>query len=166
MAMFVHLAPESRAALIRRNGIRRLRKAFGECPGGVFAVPVVRNFSVSHQWLRELKRNNAGTTVGVYFRIPDATNVWIGHYGQSHRKMTAAESVAEFDGASDRMGCEVVIPRRIEASEIHKIRRLPQVIGWRYSPGSKGQRPCPCPYCTRGEYGARSIRTRLDDNSE
>src|SRR5262245_53459588 len=51
MAMFVHLAPESRIALIRRNGIRRLRRAVGNLPGGVYAVPVTRNFYVSHQWL-------------------------------------------------------------------------------------------------------------------
>src|SRR5262245_59354213 len=34
MAMFVHLAPETRVALIRRNGIRRLRRAMGDFPGG------------------------------------------------------------------------------------------------------------------------------------
>jgi hypothetical protein len=39
MAMFAHLAPESRIALIRHNGIRRLRQAVGDFPGGVFAVP-------------------------------------------------------------------------------------------------------------------------------
>ena len=60
MAMFVHLTPESRIALIRRNGIRRVRRAAGEFPGGVFAVPVTRNFYVSHQWVRELKRRNQG----------------------------------------------------------------------------------------------------------
>ena len=52
--MFVHLAPESRVALIRRNGISRLRNAWGDGPAGIFAVPVTRNFYLSHQWLREL----------------------------------------------------------------------------------------------------------------
>jgi hypothetical protein len=47
MAMFVHLAPESRVALIQRNGIRRLRRASGDFPGGVFAMPVTRNFYVA-----------------------------------------------------------------------------------------------------------------------
>lgn len=56
MSMFVHFAPESRVALIRRNGISRLRKASGGHPGGIFAMPVMRNFYISHQWLRELKR--------------------------------------------------------------------------------------------------------------
>ena len=40
MPLFVRLAPESPVALIRRNGIRRLRKASGNRPGGIFAVPV------------------------------------------------------------------------------------------------------------------------------
>jgi hypothetical protein len=162
MAMFVHLTLESRVALIRRNGIRRLRRAAGDFPGGVFAVPVTRDFYISHQWLRELKRRNQGAIAGVYFRIPDDERVWIGHYGLAHRWMTAAEAVAEFMSAADVQGWEVVIPRRIEASEVHRVRRLPQVVGWRFSPGAKGKPPfCTCKFCTRGEYGARRLRERL-----
>ena len=162
MAMFVHLAPESRSMLIRRNGIRRLRKPFGVCPGGVFAVPVVRNFSVSHQWLRELKRRNAGPIVGIYFRIADDELVWVGHYNQNHKQLTAAQAVSEFDTAEDAQGWEVVIPRRIDASEVHRVRTLPQIVGWRFSPKSKGKKPfCPCKFCTRGEYGAQKLRDRL-----
>ena len=71
--MFVHLAPESRVALIRRNGISRLRRGRGDFPKGVFAVPVTRSFYVSHQWLRELRRRNRGPIAGIYFRIPDLT---------------------------------------------------------------------------------------------
>jgi hypothetical protein len=162
LATFVHLTSVSRANLIRRNGIRRLRKPFGACPGGVFAVPVVRNFFVSHQWLRELKRRNTGAIVGVYFRITDDEPVWVGHYNQHHAQMTAAESVAQFDAAEDRQGWEVVIPCRIEAKAIQRIRMLPQVIGWRYWPGAKGRKPfCACKFCSRGEYGAKKLRERL-----
>jgi len=162
MAMFVHLAPESRLALIRRNGIRRLRRARGDFPGGVFAVPVTRNFYISHQWLRELKRCNQGPLVGVYFRIPDEEQTWVGHYNQRHRWMSASEAVAEFLSTKDAQGWEVVIPRRIEASEVHRTRRLPQVVGWRFSPTSKGKPPfCTCKFCTRGEFGARRLRERL-----
>lgn len=162
MAMFVHLAPESRSTPIRRNGIRRLRKPFGVCPGGVFAVPVVRNFSVSHQWLRELKRRNAGSIVGIYFRIADDELVWVGHYNQNHKQLTASQAVAEFDSADDTQGWEVVIPRGIYSSEIHRVRTLPQVVGWRFSPTLKGKKPfCPCKFCTRGEYGAQKLRDRL-----
>jgi hypothetical protein len=160
--MFIHLAPESRVALIRRNGIRRLRRPWGDFPGGVFAVPVTRNFYVSHQWLRELKRRNAGPVSGVYFRIPDEERVWVGHYGQAHRWMTAAEAAAAFMAAESPEGWEVVIPRRVEASEIHRTRRLPQVMGWRYKPGSHGAKPCGCDFCQRGQYGAKRLREKYN----
>jgi len=161
MAMFVHLAPESRVRRIRRNGISRLRKA-GASPKGVFAVPVTRNFYASHQWLRELKRRNEGLIVGIYFRIRDEESVWLGHYGQAHRRLSAAEAVAQFVDADDPFGWEVVIPRRIKANEIHRMRRLPQVTGWRYYPKAKGEPPyCTCKFCTRGEYGAAKLRQRL-----
>ena len=75
MAMFVHLATESQSAKIRRNGISRIRKPMGELASGVFAVSVVRDFYISHQWLRELKRRNKGEIVGVYFRLPDSEKV-------------------------------------------------------------------------------------------
>jgi hypothetical protein len=160
--MFVHLTPESQLARIRRNGIRRLRRPAGGFPGGVFAVPVTRNFYVSHQWLRELKRRNQGPVAGVYFRIADDEDVWIGHYNQAHRWLSAAAAVAEFMAADDRQGWEVVIPRRIDATEIHRVRALPQVVGWRFSPTSKGKPPfCTCRFCTRGDYGARKLRERL-----
>lgn len=162
MAMFVHLASEALVARIRRYGISRLRKAVGSSPRGVFAVPVTRNFYASHQWLRELKRRKAGPLVGVYFRIPDEEQVWVGHYGQAHQLFSAAEAIALFARADDPLGWEVVIPRRIEASEIHKTRQLPQVIGWRFHPKAKGKPPyCTCKFCTRGEYGAARLRERL-----
>jgi hypothetical protein len=154
MPIFVHLTPVSRIALIRRNGIRRLRKARGDFPGGVFAVPVTRNFYISHQWLRELKRFHPGSFAGVYFRVPDDERVWVGHYHRNHRWMTAAEAVAEFMTAQDAQGWEVVLPRRIEAGEIHRVRSLSQVIGWRFYPTAKGKPPfCNCRFCNRGDYG-------------
>jgi hypothetical protein len=160
--MFVHLAPESRVAVIRRNGIGRPRKAWGDRPAGIFAVPVTRSFYVSHQWLRELKRRGQGAIVGVYFRLPDHEAVWVGHYGQAHRQMTAAEAAAEFMAAESREGWEVIIPRRVSTKEIHRVRSLPQVVGWRYYPGAKGKPPfCTCEYCTRGQYGAARLRARL-----
>ncbi len=162
MAMFVHLAQQSRVASFRRNGIRRLRKPGGVFPGGLFAVPVTRNFYISHQWLRELKRRNQGPLAGIYFRIPDEVQVWVGHYNRHHRWMSASEAVAEFMSADNAMGWEVVIPRRIHPDEIHRTRHLPQVLGWRFSPTAKGKPPfCACKFCTLGDYGARRLRERL-----
>jgi hypothetical protein len=109
-----------------------------------------------------LKRQHPGPIAGIYFRIPDEEPVLVGHYGRSHLRMSAAEAVAEFMSAEDRQGWEVVIPRRIEASEIHRKRRLPQVVGWRFSPGAKGKPPlCTCRFCIRRDYGARRLRERL-----
>jgi hypothetical protein len=167
MAMFVHLAPADRVEKIRRNGIRRLRKANAAHPGGVFAVPVTQNFLISHQWLRELRRRGTRTFVGVYFRIPDETKVWLGHYGQTHVEMTAAAAVGAFRTAEDRQGWQVVIPDGIEAKQIHRIRELPQVLGWRYSPTAKGKPPfCGCDFCVRGDYGAAKLRQRYREIME
>ena len=160
--MFVHLTSESRLARIRRGGLVRVRRSYGSFPGGVFAVPVTSDFVASHQWLRELRRWNSGSLAGVYFRIPDREPVWVGHYGQPHCWMSAAEAVAVFLREADTRGWEVIIPRKIKAREIHAMRRLPQTIGWRYSPNAKGTPPyCTCRYCVGGRYGAKRLRERF-----
>jgi hypothetical protein len=122
MAMFVHLAVEKRSAAIRRGGISRLRPTT-QRPGGIFAMPVVRNFYISHQWLRELKRRNEGPIVGIYFRIPDTERVWVGHYGGTFRAMSADQAASVMMDQESREGWEVIIPRRIEPKEIHRVRR-------------------------------------------
>jgi hypothetical protein len=161
MAMFVHLALESDVGHILRVGLRRLRRPCGDFPGGLFAVPVTPDFYLTHQWLRELKRRNRGPLAGVYFRIPDEEPVLVGHYNQPHDWVTAAGAVAGFL-AGGHLGWEVIIPRPVAAQEIRRVRRLPQVVGWRYSPTAKGKRPfCGCRFCTRGLYGARRLRQRL-----
>ncbi|WP_422929120.1 hypothetical protein [Singulisphaera sp. PoT] len=164
MALYVHLTPESQAAQIRRVGIRRAVVPFRERPGGIFAMPVTRHFQVSHQWLRELKRFKRGPMFGVYFRIGDDEPVWVGHYGQPHAKMTAADALASFSGPEERQGWEVIIPRAIEPGEIHRIRALPQLVGWRFFPAAKGKPPfCTCKSCTRGEYGSARLRQRIGE---
>src|SRR4030095_10666253 len=125
MAMFVHFAPESTISLIRRRGIARSRReSRKECPTGTYAVPVTRDFYLSHQWLRELKRRSGGTISAVYFRIPDNEVVWVGHYNHAHRRMTAAEAVAVFMAADNREGWGGGIPRRLEAKEISRKKLL------------------------------------------
>lgn len=162
MAMFVHLTPESQLPSVRRNGLSRNRRDYGDFRGGVYAVPVTRNFFVSHQWLRELKRRNCGPMAGVYFRIDDEQPVWVGHYGQAHQWLAASQAVAIFNTAQNPEGWEVVIPRRIEATEIHRTRSLPQVIGWRYFPNAHGKKPCGCDFCQRGLYGGAKLRSEFN----
>jgi hypothetical protein len=55
MPVFVHLTPDRNIASIRRQGIGLRNQLFHS--RSVYAVPVMPNFYVSHQWLRELKRS-------------------------------------------------------------------------------------------------------------
>jgi hypothetical protein len=162
MAMFVHLAAEKYASSITRSGIR-LPRARPGAERGVFAMPVTRNFYVSHQWLRELKRNGQRTLVAVHFRIPDEQTVTIGHYNAEHLTVTAAQALAIVMKSNNPEGYEVVVPRAITADEVHAVRNVPQVVGWRYFPGSHGKAPCGCPVCQpRGAIRSRKLRERYD----
>lgn len=183
MAVFVHLTSDRHVAAIRRGGIR-LVKAGGHRPGGVYAMPVTRNFSIAHQWLRELKRLGGGTIMGVYFRIPDDEPVEISHFNGAGVAMTAAEAaglIFAIEGndpvqarAADEArrrrpalpsspeGYQVVIPRAIAPGEILRFKPLPQVVGWRYRPGANGTAPCACICCERGSYGIRKLERRVE----
>lgn len=188
MAVFVHLTSHRNLPAIRRSGIA-IGKKDGWKSDGVYALPVTRNFNISHQWLRELRRLGGGSIAGVYFRIPDDTPVRVGHYGSLHVEMRAAEAVAlmlaaeESDPNAARAadaksravrdrrrlpnspeGFEVIIPRAIAAGEVMRFRMLPQVIGWRHRPGANGERPCLCVCCEKGSYGATRALRRFEAN--
>jgi hypothetical protein len=156
MALFVHLTPEKNARTIMRSGIKRGR--------GVFCLPVLPSYVISHQWLRELRRGGQRTIVAVDFRIPDGEPVLVGHYGQAGHEVTAAQAVAVIREMEDPRGYEIVVPRAIGRSELHRVRHVNQVTGWRYVPGSHGRPPCPCPACMPvGAFKSADIRDRLGD---
>jgi hypothetical protein len=160
VATFVHLAPESRIAVIRRNGIAATRGR--PDVRGVFAMPVVPEFQVSHQWVRELRRFRTGPLAGVYFRLADDEMVLAGRYNQSKVAMTAAEAIAHLKKHSGD-GFEVFIPRRIAAKEIFRVKALPQTVGWRFFPEAKGSKPfCCCPYCQKGRISGRKLIERWE----
>lgn len=186
MPVFVHLTAERNLRSIRRGGIVPPKAPFG--PRGVYALPVTRSFYVSHQWLRELRRWGRGTVMGVYFRLPGDEPVEVGHYDRGRVPMTAAEAAGllfrteardsrrarEEDERSRAVrsgralpsspeGYEVFIPRTILPSEILRVKALPQVVGWRYRPGSNGQPPCACICCERGQYGIRKLLGRVEE---
>ncbi|MFI6213487.1 HEAT repeat domain-containing protein [Nocardia brasiliensis] len=155
MAMFVHLTPEKNVRRIRRAGI----KVQG---AGVFCVPVLPSYVLSHQWLRELRRRGQRLIVAVHFRVPDEERVFVGQYADTGAEMTAAEAVSVVRAAGDARGYQVVVPRSIAAAELHRIRQVRQVTGWRYRPDAHGRRPCACPACLgRGEYKAADLRRRF-----
>jgi hypothetical protein len=154
MPLLVHLASEKDVASIRRSGIRPGRGFLA-----IFAMPVLQNFIVTHQWLRELRRSGQRSYSGVYFRIPDQEIVLFGHYGSNHVEISAAAAVGIIMKTDDPLGMQIMVKRRIDAKEIVKIRPLSQFIGWRYSPKAHHQKPCPCPCCVRrGQPFSRKLR--------
>lgn len=124
-------------------------------------MPVIDDFLLTHQWVRELKRRGHRTAVGVYFRIADEETVWAGTYDEPKARVNAAQAAARL--RNERLlGYEVILPRAVAAGEIVAIRALPHV-GWRYFPTAKGNPPrCLCTYCVRGDIKSRRMRDRLD----
>lgn len=162
MATFVHIADQRDAAAIRRNGLTLPRTPHPDSLRlrGIFALPVVPNFLVSHQWVRELKRREFRSAVGVYFRVPDDTEVWAGLFNTDKERLTAAQAAAHLHDTGT-LGYEVILPRSIQPREITAVRPVP-AVGWRYFPAAKGRAPCFCPYCQRGQRGARRAREQYD----
>jgi hypothetical protein len=151
---FVHLAPAPLVSRIRHSGIARGR-------WGVFCMPVLPDYDVTHQWARELRRRGQRTFVAIAFWLPDDELFELGRYHTPHQTLTAAQAVAAFRALPDPQGYQVIVPRAIHSSELRAVRPVSHVVGWRYFPGSHGRRPCPCDWCSRGLYGARRIRARF-----
>jgi hypothetical protein len=163
--MFVHLTSAASVPRIRRSGVRA--QSFG--PGGlrgVYCFPVLPSYALTHQWLRELARfGSRGGLVAVHVRLDDDQRVLVGRYGdrarESQSAVPAAEAVRRITALDDARGWEVFVPRAIRPREVHRIRAVPQVAGWRYKPDAHGVPPCTCLWCRdRGGYGARRLRER------
>jgi len=161
MPILVHLTDERDANMIIKGGIKA-----GKFANGVYCMPVLPNLYVTHQWLRELKRNGAKTFVGVYFRMASDELVYAGKYGEPHMHISLGQAIKEIMELKDPLGYELIIDRKVEPNEITKVRHLPQTVGWRYMPNSKGKKPCSCKYCLRGTIKGNRTKKRLDAQSE
>ncbi|MEU9093942.1 HEAT repeat domain-containing protein [Streptomyces sp. NPDC048428] len=165
MAMFVHLTPAANAARIRRSGIRAVSHG-PDGDKGLFCFPVLPSYTLTHQWLRELARHGGPRgLVAVQLRLPDDEPVTFGHYsnrpGRAHTTTTASDAVRRVAALEDPRGWEVFLPRAAARAEVHNVRAVRQVTGWRYFPGSNGTPPCTCYGCrVRGEYGSQRLRRR------
>jgi len=150
----VHLTPEKNLKRIIRNGIKDTR--------GVFCMPVLRDYYISHQWLRELKRGGQRTIVAVYVRVPSDETVLVGHYGGPHERVPVGQAIKTIMDAPDAQGYELIVPRSIERGSVVRVRIPSQVIGWRFSPTAHGQPPCGCSYCAGGEIKSRKRQEAYD----
>jgi len=155
MVSFIHIADKNDEASIARNGIRTAKRETG--PRGVYAMPVVPDYAITHQWARELKRQDVRTLICVQFRIPNDEIVLVGQYNGEKLEMTASEAAAAFLKHTGTIGFEVVVPRKIMPKEIARTYLAPRVTGWRYYPEAKGRKPCHCKFCNRGEIRAQRL---------
>jgi hypothetical protein len=170
MSIFVHIADSRDTKAICRSGLLLPKKQWRKFESerykrGVFALPLVEDFMLSHQWVRELKRRGYHIAVGIYFQVADTELVWAGLYNQVKIQITAAEAAARL--REERLlGYAVIIPKSISAAQITSTRILPSV-GWRFFPKAKGNSPrCFCRVCNRGDINRRKMRARFDPNEE
>jgi hypothetical protein len=157
----VHLMPAKHVERVRRAGLAA--RSAGRAGGrGVYLMPVLASFTLTHQWAREVRRWHPGPVVAVDIRINDDEPVWVGHYGKHPASVSASEAAGLIRSQRDPRGFEVFLPRAVGAREIRRVRRIPQFVGWRYAPDSHGRRPCACPMClASGTYGAAAVRRRF-----
>ena len=171
MPTFVHLAPEKDIKRIMAHAIKGARrllpleKGYEEVAHAIYCMPILPgNFHMTHQWLRELKRNGQRTMVGIYFTLSSEEPVWVGRYNRPHQKMRAGDAVKTLMALVNAEGWKIIVPRHVSAKEIRRTRSLPQTVGWRYMPKSHTIRPsCSCPYCIPlGSIKSRKLRERLE----
>ncbi|NUS00082.1 MAG: HEAT repeat domain-containing protein [Kribbellaceae bacterium] len=161
MAEFVHITAERSARRIERSGIAARSKGRSG-RRGVYCMPVLPSFTLTYQWVRELRRWHPGVLAAVHLRLPDLEAVTVGRYNEEPRPATASQAVAAVRDLDDPRGYEVFVPRAITVGEIRRVRDIPQGIGWRYQPSAHGRRPCACPAClVPGSYKVDRLRRRF-----
>lgn len=169
MPRLVHITAENIAKKIRKNGISAARfvPSAHEYPRHdrvVWAFPILPSYTLTHSWSREVKRWGRSSLVAVQFRVEDEEEVYVGHYASESVLMTASQAVSLVQGQEDPRGYEIMVPHRIDARDIMRIRSLPRAIGWRYWPTARGEpmKLCECSICMpRGEVKASRYRNRL-----
>lgn len=153
----------------KRGAARFLTPVFRRTPPplpsgvrGVWAMPVVPNFTTTPQWARELRRRPIRTLLCVQFNVPDEDPVLVGKYNGEKLEMTAAEAVGAILDHTGPMGLEVVIPRKITPKEITRTYLAPRITGWRYYLTARGKPPfCHCRWCNHGEIRAQRLIREL-----
>ncbi|CAL9577305.1 hypothetical protein SUDANB121_04988 [Nocardiopsis dassonvillei] len=140
MALFVHLTPAANTVRLRRSGVRAAgRGRSGE--RGVYCFPVLPCYTTTHQWLRELAREDDHRRfVAVHIRLDDAQPVTVGHHADRPLRVTAGEAVRIVRALPDPRGWEVFIPRTVTVREIHRVRGVAPDAG--RHPEGAFDRPC------------------------
>ncbi len=153
MPRLVHLAPASRRRGIERSGIRGEstqvytgNKEPETLSRAVFAMPILPDFSVTYQWLRELRRWHHERMLAVHFVAPSDEDVWVGRYNKPHEKVSLGAAVRRV--TEDPAGNEIILTRSIRKNEIASVRELTQLVGWTETP-EPSTFDCLCRMCVR-----------------
>lgn len=164
MPRIIHLARASRVRSIGRVGLRgETATILGpgqrrvEVNKAVFAMPQLRDFSASHQWLRELRRWHDERMVVVHCRLPDEEPVWVGRYNGPHVLLPLGEAIKQI--AASPLGQELIVPRSIARREIAGIRDVTQLVGWIETPEGAARSDCLCIACLPA--GSRDLMRRV-----
>ncbi len=151
MPRLVHLAPERLVRRIERAGLRGstcvvlVDGVTYKIEEGVFAMPVVPDFSVTHQWLRELRRWGRGRMVAVHFSIPAEEPVYVGRYSAEKSYGPARKMIPAL--LQKPLGAELLVPRRIASRDVVEISRVRQDVGWVETPDTPHKFDCVCVAC-------------------
>lgn len=154
MTTFIHITDKRNEQKIKRNGIK----------GNVYCFPVLQDFQLTHNWGRELKRFRGNNSlVCVQFSVPDNELVSVGMQGKPDSQTLSASKAYELIMKhDDPRGFEVILPRKVYASEIKRIYDAPRIAGWRYFPKSKGVEPGYGKYANKGEIKAQRLIKKYD----
>lgn len=151
MPRLVHLAPEGRRRAIERNGIRAEEahvwdgKNGVKVPRAVYAMPIVPDFSVTYQWLRELRRFHRERMIAVHFVVPSDEEVLVGRYNKPHEKVPLGVAVRRV--LDEPAGNELILLRGIRRKELALVRELTQLVGWTETPEAGAAFDCLCASC-------------------
>lgn len=152
MATFIHIADERKRLKIKQNGIKKSK--YGDRKG-IYCFPVLKDFMLTHQWARELRKTGIKNFICVQFKIDDKQMVEIGKYNKDKLLLPANEAINEIMNHNDPEGLEIKVLEKVLPSQIQRIYPAPRITGWRYYPKAKGKKPfCTCRYCNRGEIKA------------
>jgi len=155
MATFMRIIDGREADHVASHGMSLSR--MGDGRRALYCFPVLRDFAMTHQWSRELRRSGKRHLACVQFRIPDQDAVLIGTYNGEKLTMEAAAAVATVIAHQQPIGLEVLVLASVKPSQIMRVYPAPRLVGWRYHPKAKGTRPCHCSYCNRGEIRAQRL---------
>src|SRR5689334_11713773 len=108
-------------------------------------MPLVPDFSVTYQWVRELRRWHGEKMVAVHFVLPSEEEVLVGRYATAHERLPLRDAVRRV--LASPAGNEIIVTRSVRRREIVGIRNVTQLVGWTATPEAGAKNDCVCQMC-------------------